>query len=242
MILFVLAAASIGLIATSIPATAYEYHPLGLGTQWIYDNPQGGLHYMTITGEREVLGVSAVIRHQDEDTQTFENYWTTDVFGNLFLHGAFNYDGFGIAYLPPIKMVDAPLAGGKSWVTENIHTYYLDGTPWGTEPFNYPLQVYSEGVVTVPAGDFYAYGVGTYYEPPVIISRDGKSYNLLGRHIEHEDLLIEGNVTEWYTDGIGLPQWGYLLNAQYQLREYGSPTATMNTTWGRIRASYDPLK
>jgi hypothetical protein len=237
-LLVLLAGTTIGLAGLLAPCAAYEYQPLESGWQWIYDNPSGGIQTMSITGEREVLGVTTKVRLQVEDTQTYENYWTRDAAGGLFLHGAYNYDGFGIAYAPPIQMVNAPLFLGKTWITVNIYTYGLDGNPDGGPPFDYPLRVYFEGAVTVPAGEFYAYGVGYDIGPRVIFSRGGKTYDLLGRSVTAGDLPRTDNTTDWYTDGVGEVMFGYVYGDIYRLRSFDTPVPTQATTWGRVRALY----
>jgi len=218
------------------PSHAYDYQPLQLGSQWFYDNPVYGPHTMSITGEREVLGTMTIIRHQEEEGQIYENYWTSDEAGNLFLHGAYNYEGVGAAYLPPIQVVAAPLYLGGAWVTEDIHVYDLDGTPWGNEPFDYRLRVYTEGIEQVPAGDFYAYGVGTEGGPPAVLARDGQTYDLLGRALSDDYVPAEDSPTDWYSDGIGEVMWGttYL----FVLVSYDLPVPVVPTTWGRIRSLF----
>lgn len=236
--ILVLTGIGIGLAGVLAPCAAYDYQPLEIGWQWIYDNPNGGLHTMSITGERTVLGVTTRIRHQVEDSQTYENYWTEDAAGNLFLHGAFNYDGFEAAYSPPIQMVNAPLSFGKTWVTEDIYMYDLDGTPWGGEPMDYPLRVYFEGVVTVPAGEFTTYGVGFDIGPRVLLARGGKTYDIFGRAVSAGDPPRDDNTTDWYTDGVGEVMFGYVYGDIYRLQSFDSPVPTRATTWGRVRGLY----
>ncbi len=134
--LAVSAAATIAWAARPTTSFAYDYYPLAVGCHWGYDNASGGLHTISITGERIVLGAVTRVRHQLEGDQEYENYWTKDTAGNLFIHGAYDYDGFEISYLPPIAMVMAPLYVTKTWVTENICLYDLDGTPWGGDPIH----------------------------------------------------------------------------------------------------------
>jgi hypothetical protein len=224
------------LAALCIPAVAHTYQPLTIGAQWVYVNQVHGPQTMTITGERVVLGALTRIRHQSEAAQTYENYWTADADGNLWLHGAYNYDGFNIAYLPPIQMASAPLFEGKTWVTQGILLYGLDGTPSGETPFDYPLRVYTEGVLTVPAGDFYAYGVGYDTGSRLIFTREGKSYDMFGRALDADPVRVDDNSTEWYSDGVGLVMFGYA--DRFLLESYGFPVPVEHRSWGGIRALY----
>lgn len=215
------------------PASAQIYHPLSIGSQWQYENVVDGPQIMTITGERTVLGAVTRIRHQEELTQTYENYWTQDEAGNLYLHGAFNYDGFEIAFLPAIQMVSSPLYEGKYWVTEDIYDYDLDGNPLGGGPFDYPVRVYSEGTIEVPAGEFYAYGVGYDIYLIPLFSYAGEVYDILGRRVSESDLQAEDNSTHWYTVDVGEVQMGY--GDFFQLASYDFPVPVHETSWGRVR-------
>lgn len=227
------------LTSVSTNSVAYNYQPLGMGSQWTYEGPGGGIHVMTIMGERTVLGVVTRIRHQAEDGQTYENYWTSDDDDHLYLHGAYNYEAdLGWAFEPPIKYVDAPLFAGKTWITEDIYMYGLDGTPWGGEPFDYPVRVYSEGLIEVPAGEFYSYGLGYDIGAEVVVSRDGRSYTLLGRALEIVPKIPDDNTTNWFCDGVGEPKFGYIYGEQHLLLSYDLPVSVVTTTWGRVRALF----
>lgn len=230
------------LVTLALPALsgrveALTYHPLEVGFQWEYYSTLDGYQTMTITGERDILGIVTRVRRQEEQIQVFENFWTDDTEGNLYLHGAVNLtDGFEVAYFPPIQMVDAPLYLGKAWVTENIGLYDLDGTPWDVE-IDYPLRVYTEGIVTVPAGDFYAYGVGYDVGPIVIESESGQLFDIFGRRIEETEEDRIDNATEWYSVDVGLVQHTYLADEElgFKLLSYEFPVAISATTWGGLR-------
>jgi hypothetical protein len=196
---------------------------------------------MSIVGDQDILGVTTRVRRQVQQDQVFENFWSEDASGNVYLHGAVNFTyPAEAAYVPPIRMVAPPLFLGKSWVTNDIRVYNLDGTPWDDAPIDYPLRVYTEGTITVPAGDFYSYGVG--YDTPfgsLLTSRQG-TFDVLGRRVAGSQSTTD-NATEWYSDGVGVVQSCYYTDRQYAFRllSYGLPTVpTQATTWGRVKALY----
>jgi hypothetical protein len=221
-------------------AQPYDYHPLDIGSHWYYENQVGDWQSMTIVGEEEVLGTVTRVRRQELAAEIFENFWTRDESGNLFIHGARNLTyTFEVAYLPPVRMVDAPLYLGKNWITENIVLYDLEGNPLG-DSLDYPLQVYFEGDIEVPAGQFYAYGVGQVIYPPILRNAQGERFDLLGRHLKEADPTEREQATEWYVDGVGLAQHTYLVPPEtwWRLQWWNQPTPAAPVTWGAIKALY----
>lgn len=222
-------------------AAAQRYHPLEVGAEWSYFSTLDGDMLMNITGERVVRGVTTRVRRQQEQTQTYENYWTEDTSGNLFLHGARNYDGtFALAYWPPIQMVSSPLYLGKTWVTTGIQTYDLDGGARDESRFDYPLRVYTEDVRTVPAGDFYSFGVGFDIGPDPRFLRNGRSFDLFGRELFDVPDLISDNASEWYAENVGLVITTVHVDEElgFKLVSYGLPTPVAQMTWGRLRRAF----
>ena len=236
----------LGLVLLLIPARtcdAVSYHPLDVGTTWDYFSATEGDELVSIIGEREVLGALTRIRRHVRPEDTWENYWSQDDGGNLFIHGARSITdpSFEVAYLPPIRMVDSPLYEGKTWVTEDVRLYDLDGNPWPDEPFDYPLRVYSEGIVAVPAGEFYAFGVG--YD-----AVDGRSAWVLrsGRDISGRLWRPDkgrDNTSHWYAVDVGVVQFfsGDAENPFRLVFFEVPPVGTVSTTWGRIRDLYRVL-
>jgi len=222
-------------------ATAQEYHPLTIGSQWEYFSTVSGTELMSIDREEEILGTITRVRRTVDDIQTVENFLTQDSAGSLFLHGARNLT-FGVewAYVPPIRMVDAPLSLDKAWVTEGVVRYNLDGTPIGDEPMDFPFRVYTEGSVTVPAGEFYAYGVGWDIAPVARIRTSAGDFDFLGRHLGTRGALSD-NATDWYSVGVGLVIHTTLQDEQlgYRLVSYAlPPVPTRNETWSGIKALF----
>jgi hypothetical protein len=220
---------------------AQNYHPLDIGWQWEYESSAVGHQTMTITGELSVLGTTTRIRRQVEGDQTFENFWTSDDRGNLYIHGARNLTvPFEAAYLPPIQMVSAPLVLNSTWTTRDIRIFYLDGTSWGGDPFDYPLRVYSAGTMDVPAGEFFAYGVGYDIGPPPVLATGREEFDILGRWLG-ESAPRADNSTDWYAVNVGLVQQGPYANPEdeFRLLSYqGPPVPVLPVTWGSIKARF----
>lgn len=236
-------AIALGAIVLPGVVLAQNYHPLNIGFRWEYYSTAEGHQVMTISGELVVLGTTTRIRYQAEEIQLYENYWTSDAAGNLFLHGARNFTfPMDVAYLPPIQMVSAPLFAGKTWITYDIQLYSLDGIPWGDEPFDYPVRVYNEGYMQVPAGEFYAYGVGYDINPALIIRTANGAFDVFGRHLE-EVVTGSDNSSEWYSVDVGLVQFGPYADPENDFRllaYYPPPTPVLSTTWGAIKALFGP--
>jgi hypothetical protein len=222
-------------------SSSYDYFPLGIGSDWQYYSTYYGTQSVSIPGEQVVLGVTTRVRSQVEPDQGFANYWTVDSNGSVFLHGAINFTHpMEVAYWPPLKMVEAPLFVGRTWVNTGIHLYNLDGTPWDHDPIDYPVRVYTEGVLTVPAGDFYCYGVG--YDTgtsPLLVGGHGM-FDVFGRRVAVGELAAD-NSTEWYSDGVGWVQSRDWPDSQYAFRLVSYhlvPASTQATTWGRLKAMF----
>ncbi|MCK4512471.1 hypothetical protein KAW64_12070 [bacterium] len=228
------------------PGLATVYHPLDIGTEWHYADELDQTHSRAMTGTREVLGVDTVVRHEEiwqgeTLVDVFENYWTEDAEGDLYLHGAANLmSRWPLAYVPPVLMVDAPLQEGKSWVTENIQRYELDGTPWG-DPFNYDLRVYSEGDISVPAGTFYAYAVGDTAVYADAREVSGQILDVFGCRVTGSALAGSGNrddiFVEWYSENVGVVRHGLYSPPEHNM-ELISLTPVEVASWGRVKALF----
>jgi hypothetical protein len=226
------------LIAYPISGRTHDYHPLTVGNQRYYESDLGETQLMTIIGEATILGAATRVRRQDMVADLFENFWTSDSAGNLYLHGARNLlDHVEWGFLPPVRIVDAPLELGKAWVTEGVQIYDLDGTPWGDPPIDHRLRVYFEGNVGVPAGEFYSFGVGWDVGVVLLESPTGEVYDVFGRHVSAGEELTQADITDWYSDGIGLVQHTVWAAGQHplELQWWSSPVSTRSSSWGRIK-------
>jgi len=182
-----------------------------------------------------------VRRSEEElpDPQIYDAFLTSDEAGNLFLHGAVNHTyPFEMAYLPPILLVSVPLELGQYWVTEGVQAYDFDGVPIGV-PFDYALQVDFEGNVAVPAGTFYAYGIGAVIPGQPNLPHE-QNHDIFGRYIPFEEDARDIDITHWYTDQVGLVQRTFYLGDERVLKLlwWTPPTATEERTWGQIKGMY----
>jgi hypothetical protein len=228
------------LSAAGSPSPGYDYHPLDVGHQWYYvgDGPLREL--MTITGAEEILGADTRVRRQERDDQIFENFWSTDGEGNLHLHGGRNLTfPHEVAYVPPIRMVEAPLYLGNEWTTENVGLYDLQGHPYGYW-FDAARQVYSEGTLLVPAGQFYAYGVGWADSIPVVRNQQGACFDLLGYHLAEPGSEDRAGAIEFYVDGLGLARQADQPGSQQwlDLKWWEIPVPAEGISWGAVKALF----
>lgn len=222
----VITTAAAGCMASTI-ALAAEYLPLDLGVTRQYVGDEGGAETLVVTGTRTLFGTEVkVISYQNSTVnEGLENYWTTAPDGDVLLWGFYrNVEEFGRVYQPPVRMVDAPLSVGRQWATTfAIYTfpgYVVQGTA------TYPLEVYTEGPVSVPAGTYSAYGIGLG-NPPLLAG-----HTITGEVVTGD--IREDVATDWWSDGVGRVQ--YDLDRRYQLLSADPPTPTTGISWGRVKA------
>ena len=218
----------------SHPSSAEDYLPLQIGNRWEYTSSEGD-ETKEVTGTIELWGEEVYVIEYPQSVHNLglENYWTTNVEGDVFLWGFWRDDDqWGWLYLPPIPMVDAPLYLDKTW-SHTFDTYVLPDTTYAGQ-HEIGFRVYWEGLLSVPAGDFYSYGIGQYL--PV-----GPGFL--------EDHCLSGEVTVdlpreeptlWYSDGVGEIQ--YRTSDIYQLVSFDHPVAIAQTSWGAVKALYAPLR
>lgn len=214
------------------PCAAEDYLPLQIGNRWEYTSPEGD-ETTEVTRTIELWGeeVYVIEYPQSVHNLSLENYWTTSGEGDVFIWGFWIEDeGWGVLYSPPIPIVDAPLYLDKMW-SHTFDTYLLPDTTYAGQN-EIGLRVYWEGVLSVPAGDFFSYGIGQYI--PV-------GGELLGGRSVSGALLADqqrDEPTSWYSDGVGRIQ--YLTTDVYQLANFDQPVAVAETSWGAVKALYAP--
>lgn len=141
-----------------------------------------------------------------------------------------------MAYDPPIKMVEAPLFLGRTWTTPGVQLHDLDGTPWDQEPADSSLKVYSAESVVVPAGSFFAYGVGRDDAAPPMRGKDGSGYDVFGYRLGPAGRDVRDEATTWYADGVGVVQLaGSMAGQVHSLLAYGPAVTAETMTWGRVK-------
>lgn len=214
--------------------TAEDYMPLQIGNRWEYTSSEGD-ETKEVTRTIEVWGevVHVVEYPQSVWNIGLENYWTANMEGDVFIWGFWVGDeGWGILYSPPIPVVDAPLYLDKSW-SHTFDTYTLPDTIYAGQN-EIGFRVYWEGVLSVPVGDFYSYGIGQYL--PV-------GAGLLGERSISGELAVgqeREEPTMWYSDGVGEIQ--YWTSDVYRLVNFGQPVAVAQTSWGAVKALYGPAR
>jgi len=221
------------------------YQPLDVGSVWQYTDDLDDIRTDTVVGHRAILGVETVVLQSvfvapDEAPQVSETFWTTNGEGDLFLHGGVNYAHQSeTAYSPPVLVLDAPLESGKSWVTQGIQPYDLDGNPLGWGPFDYGYMVYSVGNVTVPAGTFYAYGVGFYLGRALPCGRDELAHDVLVGLARSGTDSVFREATDWYAEEVGLVQRASQMSPERTMRLTAwQPSPVRDVGWGRIKALF----
>ena len=212
------------------PVSGQEYLPLETGNFWSYVTDVGG-EEMRVVGEQIPIfqGTPFGIEHPISDNnQGLVNYWTSGTDGDVLLWGFFR-DGWGRLYQPPISMVDAPLAVGKSWTT-TVDIYSLPDTIFmETADISYIVQEAPE--LTVPAGVFPTYGIGTL--TPVSTTVSTGRYTLWGEIMMDKEV---GNLS-WYSLDVGIVQEDF--GSIYKLETYTDhPVAVVVSSWGAVKALY----
>ncbi|HEY2956467.1 MAG TPA: hypothetical protein VGK89_14605 [Candidatus Eisenbacteria bacterium] len=197
----------------------------------MYSGLQQASETMTVTGTVLIRGRQAfVIRYGPSlYNEGLENYWSTSPDGDVLLHG-FNrsLENFGYVYDPPIVLLDAPLAVGSTW-TQTVNYYALpDTTPAGT--FTITFGVFEAGALAVPAGTFYAYGIGQAPGGVMVLAGTG-TFSVTGRRI-----TSSSTATDWWAEGVGRVK--YASDQEYQLESFTGPTGTDAITWGGLKALY----
>jgi hypothetical protein len=225
----IIAAAVSVLFPASIPAMGATYLPLDDGNQWSYAAVGGGGEDQTVTGTFTILGrETSVIQYTNSDMNNgLTNFWSTGIDGDVLLHGFFRVsDAFGWVYDPPVRIVEAPLAVGQSW-SQTFDVLDYETLTYVTT-ITIDFLVYDEGVITVPAGDFYSFGIGEN----VLAGALPASFALTGE----ADEARGGSASDWWCDGLGRSQYDSF--DRYQLASSNLPTPVDYKTWGRIKELY----
>jgi hypothetical protein len=212
-------------VLTPSACLSQEYLPLSFGSSWHYEGVQGAQERQTVVGTVDVWGMSTRVIQFTESTHNpgLKNYWTTEPDRDVLLWG-FNRKGFGWLYNPPIRVLDAPLFIGKTWSTTVQIFSVPDTVLVGTFPFAFT--VYEEGVISVPAGSFSAFGIGSTTPLPA-------RYSISGEVARAEP---QGSADVWYSEGVGRVR--YIADQRYDLESYGQPTPVLSATWGSIKRQF----
>lgn len=224
-----LGAAAIALTA-ALPAAA-QYLPLEMGNEWGYVSTTGGSEVHTVTGQIPLFGDTPWVIEWtgNPGNEGLSNFWTSEPDGDVHVFGFYIEDDFGVVYDPPILYVDAPLELGKVWTqTVDLYTYpdlVLQG------PLELAFEVYEDGVLVVPAGEFPSFGIGQTLPPGLLEASGGR--DLLGRVIGAQ---TGSPATDWFSSGVGVVQ--YRSIDLWQLESLGGPVPTRSSSWGQIKRTF----
>jgi hypothetical protein len=229
----------VGLVAVAIPLSGVAsaepvYLPLSVGDTWTYEEDGGMGETMTVTGLLDLLGNTVHVIQYSESTNndSLENYWTREGDGDVLLWGFLRHDegASGYAYLPPIRLIDAPVFVGKTWRCTSA-VYELPSESPLAEPLVIDIEVTWEGDLEVPAGTFSSISVSDF--PPSSSPERGHRLTLDGRSRSTRPPAVGGEY--WYSDGVGQVQ--YDSGGLYKLISFGI-TPVEAATWGRIKVLY----
>jgi hypothetical protein len=220
-------------------ASAQTYLPLEVGTRWIYGSPDGlDRDTIVVVGPAVFDGLEVVeFRYQGLDAG-LSNFWTVDSDGSVLLHGFDRpAESFAIHYIPPIRMVPAPVLQGQTWRdTVDGHcvrpgcysgdtTTIFISTVTGIEPH------------TVPAGTFTAAAVELAIDLPTLqIAAARPGYTILGTRVASRNTMVEPCCAQlrWWADGVGLIH----DQGAWTLLSYDHTTPVRATSWGHLKSIY----
>jgi hypothetical protein len=212
---------------------AQSYLPLTVGNRWTYQGVNGLHEVQVITGTTTVLGRTFYVKSYLESSSNsgLENYWSEEADGDVLLGGFLinGVDTGGVIYDPPLRMLDAPLALGKTWTTRSA-VYFLPAmNPGGT--FDFTFTVFEDTTLSVPAGRFRALGIG---QSPMLAMLNVAPHASLS--LDGTLQTASGSPSDWYAAGVGVVQ--YDTDDRYQLVESALPTPVAVTSWGKLKRLY----
>ena len=215
----------LALLLGAVTASAQnEFFPLTQWLHWTYVDNQGGVLRAAVVGKEVVRRKETTVIDWIEEghsPQHFRNYWTTDLFGWIYLNASWNDDGTAIAYDPPIPWLPPVLEVGYTW--DASFDYYLD---WDADSPDGTLQtqraVLREADFDLVAGQFHGYLVTDYNKS--VPSPDGV-HDLLGRRLDRGK---DTGYLYWYAAGTG-----QIIREWYQL--ISLPVAAETRTWSDVK-------
>jgi len=245
------------LLLTAVLATALALDvradnalfPLVVGARWEYVSPSGYAATVSMTGTRQVAGANVIVRSITLQSvfgvQDYENYWSCDAEGTIFLHGFTNYTlgEHAVAYVPPIPYLFADAHVGSSWSAPWIDYGNLDGTGDPTSIMTIELRIPLSEFVSVPAGSYEALRLEYRGLDPAFVSRgEMKAFEIDGRYKAPIRVLAgqETLADEWgtyaghYSSGIGEVRF----DPDYELSAYDLPVPTLRASFGQLKARH----
>jgi hypothetical protein len=212
MIRIRLLALTIVLLAVAVTAVAQDavtYLPLQVGHRWSYSSDLAGPDIKeVVSGPDAVFGYSYNIRYLVSDhSPGLENHWSTNADGDVFLHGFRRLEP-RVAYFydPPLKVVDAPLYPGKSWVSAVNILLYPGGPPVARFVVRYDVTV--PETITVNGVEHVAHGV--------LETAEAEALTGIGSAWRPDGLPQDGGKT-----GVIVPHWWALGVGDLRYRSLG---------------------
>lgn len=217
---------------------AASYLPLCIGNSWEYESPSFW-ERATVERTTPLWGTEVYVIGYDDagPSGDTENFWTSEPEGDVYIWGfRVPSDNSGILYDPPIPMVDAPLDLGKTWSCV-FDAYLLPDTTY-LATLEITFEVLEEGLINVPAGTFYAFGID------YVMNGDPEVPALEGRSLAGYPQVWGANrqAKDWWCAGVGEVQYMGYGGQQFQLIAYELPTAAAVMSWGAIKAKYSGLE
>ena len=232
-------ALTLALLAFSVPVLAQgggSYLPLEVGNRWAYSSDLVGPDIKEVVTEWDpVFGDAFMIRYLVSDhSPGLQNYWSTNAEGDVFLHGFVRRDPRRLfIYDPPLKVVDAPLLPGRTWVSAVDIMVEPGGQPVGryvvrytvTEPETFVIEgneVVAHGVLETSESEDVA-GVGSQW------LTDGRPFD------PGKDQVI---VPHWWAPGVGEIQYRSLGIFHLVGYSFDHLVANEQKTWSDLKTLY----
>lgn len=232
---------SIALVAAFGPAllpgsaSAGDWLPLATGNRWEYQGVGGAHQVETITGQTMVRGRVVSVKSYAQGVDAgLQNYWLLDADGSVLLAGFTQPGGTSWAYEPPIRILPVPpVVGPKPLQPVSVYDLVTGLLVFSD---NFQVDVTEEVTLTLPAGSFHAFGVGSLSPSRPALAKGG-SIALDGRRIPASGPSIASSgTTDWFSEGTGDVQ--YNTDDLYQLVGFGRPTPIASSTWGGLKRLY----
>jgi hypothetical protein len=183
----------------------------------------------TVEGSVEILGrpAKSILYSPSTYNDGLRNYWSTNLDGDVLLHGAFS-PMVGQAYDPPMVILDPPLWVGKTW-SQTVDLHSLPGGEYVGE-IEFTMQVTDETDLTVPAGTFHCFGI-TLTSPTSPSGGDPLPALFEGVRASGST----GSPADvYFAEGVGMVRYGQSDN-YYELL---GTTEIERDTWGGIKSLF----
>lgn len=232
------AAALFVALVVSQPAARAEasWMPLQVGNRWQYVGTDSAHQTEVIVRTMTLRGREVFVKSYVEGPNAgLENYWLIGADGSVALCG-YNRADFGVAYEPPLTLLAAPPALGRTWSTHTISYRLSDMTVH--ETFDIDWSVADEVMLQVPAGTYHCYAVGQVTPGVLLEPGPGRSFTLDGRPAPRtaSTTALPVVITDWFAEDVGIVQ--YESDDLYRLLSFGNATPVRAFSWGRLKSRY----